>query len=202
MKKKALIVVDVQNDFLPGGALPVKGGDEIIPLINQLLEQEFDVKVGTKDWHPKNHLSFAVNHGKQPGETAIIEGVSQILWPVHCVQNTAGAEFPLELDASKFERIFYKGVDPAIDGYSAFYNSGKKNSTGLGEYLNEQGITEVYVVGLATDYCVKFTVLDARKLGFETSVIKDACRAINVNPGDEELAVQEMRHAGANVNYC
>lgn len=199
MKKslKALIVVDVQNDFLPGGALPVKEGDKIIPLINQLLDQDFDVKIATKDWHPKNHLSFAVNHGKQPGETVMINGKEQILWPVHCVQDTAGAAFPTTLNADKVERIFYKGVDKTIDGYSTFYDSGDDRSTGLAEYLKKKNVTEVYVVGLATDYCVKFSVLDAAKLGFHTFVITDACRAINLHPNDEERSLQEMRQAGA-----
>lgn len=196
---KALIVVDVQNDFLPHGALPVKNGDQVIPVINQLLQQEFNVKVATKDWHPKDHASFAINQGKQPGEVVEIEGLKQTLWPVHCVQETAGAEFPPTLDTKQLEKIFYKGIEKCIDGYSVFFDVGDERSTGLAEYLRMKKVTDLYFVGLATDYCVKYSVLDAAQLGFKTHVIIDACRAINLHPNDEELTIQEMRQAGVHI---
>lgn len=195
----ALVIVDVQNDFLPHGALPVKAGDEIIPLINQLLEQEYTAKVATKDWHPKDHASFAVNHNKKPGEIVEIQGISQRLWPVHCVQGTTGADFPLTLNADKFEKIFYKGSEKEIDGYSVFYDIGDERSTGLAEYLRKKGITEVHFAGLATDYCVKFSALDAARLGFKTFVVIDACRAININLNDEAQTLQELRDAGVQI---
>jgi nicotinamidase/pyrazinamidase len=196
---KALIVVDVQNDFLPQGALPVKHGDQIIPVINQLLQQDFDVKIATKDWHPQDHTSFAVNQGKQPGDTMEIEGIKQTLWPVHCVQNSAGADFPSTLDTKTFEKVFHKGMEKNIDGYSAFYDAGDGRSTGLAEYLNKKGVTDLYFVGLATDYCVKFSVLDAAKLGFNTYVIMEGCRAINLHPNDEANTIQEMHQAGVHI---
>ena len=196
---KALIVIDVQNDFLPQGALPVNNGDEIIPVINQLLQQDFDVIIATKDWHPQDHTSFAINQGKQPGDTMEIGGIKQTLWPVHCVENSVGADFPPKLDTKAFEKVFYKGMEKAIDGYSAFYDAGNDHSTGLAEYLHTKGVSDLYFVGLATDYCVKFSVLDAAKLGFNTYVIMEGCRAINLHPDDEANTIQEMRQAGVHI---
>ncbi|MCH9627029.1 MAG: Nicotinamidase [Chlamydiales bacterium] len=170
---KALLIVDVQNDFLPGGALAVPHGDEVIPFINALLDR-FDLIVATKDWHPEEHMSFT--H-----------------WPVHCVQDTRGAEWPSQLAAHKITQVFYKGSDPGIDSYSAFYDNEQKHETGLASYLKERGVDELYVVGLATDYCVKYTVLDALKLGFKVTVLEEGCRAI----GDRVKALNEMQHAGA-----
>jgi nicotinamidase/pyrazinamidase len=195
----ALIVVDVQNDFLPGGALAVPRGDEIIPLVNELQEQ-FELVVATQDWHPPDHGSFAANHpGKKPGDRIMLEGIEQILWPVHCVQNTPGAQFASGLNTKHFARIFQKGVDARIDSYSTFFDNAHRRATGLGGYLNERGVTEVFLCGLATDYCVKYSVLDARQLGFFACVVLDACRGIDLRPGDVDLAIKEMKASGATI---
>src|SRR2546422_10270623 len=149
-----LILVDIQNDFVPGGALPVPGGDAIIPVVNRL-QPHAELVVATKDWHPVNHGSFAANHsGMRPGEIIELNGLQQILWPVHCVQNTAGAEFVRGLDVSRVAKVFVKGTDPTVDSYSGFFDNGHRADTGLGGYLREKNVTEAYVVGLATDYCV------------------------------------------------
>jgi nicotinamidase/pyrazinamidase len=169
---KVLIVVDVQNDFCPGGALAVREGDAVVPIINAL-QPKFDLVVATQDWHPANHGSFAANHsGKNIGEVIQLGDLPQVLWPVHCVQDTEGAEFVAELDTSRIAQVFRKGTDSQIDSYSGFFDNGHKRATGLGEYLQEQNATAVYVAGLATDYCVKFTALDARQLGFETYLVR------------------------------
>jgi len=196
---KALIIVDVQNDFLPGGALPVPKGDEIVPLANEL-QKEFELIVATQDWHPANHGSFAANHpGKEPGDRIILDGLEQILWPVHCVQNTRGAEFALLLNTKPIARVFQKGTDPKIDSYSAFFDNAHRRATGLGDYLKKNAVTDVYLCGLALDYCVKFSALDARQLGFGTNVIVDACRGIELEPGDVNLALDEMKRSGATI---
>lgn len=193
---RALILVDLQNDFLPGGALPVPEGGQVIPLANAV-QQQFDLIVATQDWHPADHGSFAANHsGRKPGETIDLAGLPQILWPVHCVQHTQGAEFAPDLDTTRITRTFQKGTDPSIDSYSGFYDNGHRRSTGLGEWLREQGIDEVHILGLATDYCVRFTALDARRLGFSTILIEDACRGVNLQAGDVQRATEEMNQAG------
>lgn len=195
----ALILVDIQNDFVPGGALPVPEGDAIVPLCNRL-SRAFDLVVATQDWHPANHGSFAASHpGRSVGEVIDLNGLPQILWPVHCVQNAPGAAFVPGLDMSRVERVFQKGTDPAIDSYSGFFDNGHRKATGLGDYLQQRGVTDVYVCGLATDYCVKFTALDAQSLGFNTSLIQDASRGVNVRPGDVDVAVDEMRGAGVRI---
>lgn len=196
---KALLVVDIQNDFLPGGALGVKEGDKVIPLINTLVKQDFDVIVASKDWHPKHHGSFASTHGKKPGEHTKLKGLDQILWPDHCVQGSRGAEFSPELDMTKFDKVFLKGTDNDIDSYSAFFDNGHLKSTGLGDYLKGKGVTDVYIAGLTTDYCVHFSVLDAAKLGFKAHVVLDACRAVNLKKGDQESAVEVMKAVGAEM---
>ncbi|MEO1452116.1 MAG: bifunctional nicotinamidase/pyrazinamidase [Bacteroidota bacterium] len=196
---QALILVDIQNDFVPGGALAVSEGDQIVPLVNKL-QQQFDMIVATQDWHPADHGSFATHHaGKNPGEVIDLHGLTQVLWPVHCVQGSSGAEFVAELDTEKVADVFVKGTDPTVDSYSGFFDNGRRKATGLGEYLKAKGVTEVFVVGLATDYCVKFTALDAHSLGFQTSVIADATRAVNLQPGDGEAALAEMQAAGIKV---
>ncbi|RMH72316.1 MAG: bifunctional nicotinamidase/pyrazinamidase [Gemmatimonadetes bacterium] len=199
--KKALIIVDVQNDFCPGGALAVQEGDQIIPIINRLAQSgQFDRIIATQDWHPANHGSFAANHpGKTPGERIKLGGLDQILWPIHCVQGSHGADFHPELDRSHVDCIFQKGTDPQIDSYSGFYDNGRRKSTGLAEYLHGEGIQQVVVVGLATDYCVKFTALDARQEGFETVLVEDAVRGVNLNPNDVEQAIRAMKAAGVRV---
>ncbi|EDY20778.1 Nicotinamidase [Chthoniobacter flavus Ellin428] len=194
-----LVLVDIQNDFVPGGALAVPQGDRIVPIVNRLLPS-FDLVVATQDWHPITHGSFAVNHsGHQPGDRIDLHGLPQILWPTHCVQGTPGAEFVPGLDPERCNQIFVKGMDPTVDSYSGFYDNGRRQATGLGDYLQGKGVTDVYVAGLATDYCVKFTVLDALQLGFNTYLIEDACRGVNLQAGDVTHAVQDMRAAGAQV---
>ncbi|MGB7490647.1 MAG: bifunctional nicotinamidase/pyrazinamidase, partial [Thermoanaerobaculia bacterium] len=156
----ALILVDLQNDFLPGGALEVPDGDQVIPVANRV-QPLFEVVVASQDWHPADHGSFAASHpGKQPGEQIELAGLTQILWATHCVQDSEGARLASGLETSRIDRIFYKGSDPQIDSYSCFYDNGHRRSTGLAEYLREQRATEVYLLGLATDYCVKFSALD------------------------------------------
>ena len=175
----ALIIVDVQNDFLPGGALAVKDGDLVIPIINGL-QNNFDLVVATQDWHPDDHKSFASSHpGKKVFEEIILDGLPQVLWPNHCVQETSGAEFSSKLNTKKIEAIFRKGMDKNIDSYSGFFDNGKKKATGMGDYLKGRGVTAIYVTGLAADYCVNFTALDGLQLGFQSTIITDATRAID-----------------------
>ncbi len=196
---KTLIIVDVQNDFTVGGALAVPGGEDIVPLVNRL-QAPFDLIVATQDWHPADHASFAANHaGKQPGETIAVEGLTQVLWPVHCVQGTAGADFAPGLDRGRWERIFQKGTDAGIDSYSGFFDNGHRRATGMGDYLQSRGVQEVWIAGLATDYCVKFTALDARGRGLRVSLIEDACRGVELRVGDSARAVEAMRAAGVQV---
>ena len=189
----ALLLVDLQNDFCPGGTLAVPEGDLVVPIANRLAET-FDLVITTQDWHPANHGSFAANHPeKQPGELIDLNGLEQILWPVHCVQNTPGAEFHQDLNLTRITCVFQKGTDPAVDSYSGFFDNGRRTATGLEDYLRRQGVHRVYVCGLATDYCVAFTALDAVDLGFETILIEDACRGVNLTPGDLDRAIQNMR---------
>lgn len=196
---RALIIVDIQNDFLPGGALAVSEGDEIIPIINRL-QAQFDRVVLTQDYHPANHGSFASNH---PGAAVYsqidLHGLPQTLWPDHCVQGSTGAEIALALSLKHVDRIFQKGTDITVDSYSGFFDNGRRMATGLGDYLQAQGVKEVYVCGLATDYCVKFTALDALSLGFKTFLIEDASRGVNLAPSDVKNAVKEMKTAGIQV---
>lgn len=193
----ALILVDIQNDFLPGGALPVPHGDEVIPVANRLA-QNFDLVVATQDWHPPNHVSFAVNHtGRKPGDVIYIHGLKQVLWPVHCVQNTPGAQFPPTLDTSRVAQVFRsKGADPVVDSYSGFFDNARKHATGLEAFLRKTGVELVYLLGLATDYCVQATALDALSLGFRTFVVEDGCRAVDLKPGDGRRAIERMLSAG------
>lgn len=196
---KALILVDIQNDFLPGGALAVPDGDAVIPIANQL-QAAFPIVVATQDWHPANHGSFAANHsGKKAFEQIELNGLTQTLWPVHCVQNTAGAALAANLDQNRVAKIFRKGTDAGIDSYSGFFDNGHRRSTGLGDWLKEKAVTEVFVCGLATDYCVKFTALDAAQLGLKTSVIEDASRGVNLGSNDVKNAIAEMKSAGVSV---
>jgi len=197
---RALIIVDVQHDFLPAGALAVAGGNEIISIINTI-QDKFDLVIATQDWHPENHGSFAANHpGKKPGEMVELNGLPQVLWPVHCVQGSHGAEFSSSLSMNHVEAIFRKGTDSQIDSYSGFFDNGHRKSTGLAGYLIERGTPEVYVCGLATDYCVKFTALDAITHGFTVHLLEDASRGVELNVGDVERAVQEMREAGVVID--
>lgn len=175
----ALIIVDVQNDFLPGGALAVKNGDAVIPVINEL-QDDFALVVATQDWHPADHKSFASSHPeKKVFEEIMLDGLPQVLWPDHCVQGTAGAQFSSLLNTKKIEAIFRKGMDKNIDSYSGFFDNGKKKATGMGAYLKGRGVTAIYVTGLAADYCVNFTALDGLELGFKSIIISNATKAID-----------------------
>lgn len=193
----ALILVDIQNDFIPGGRLAVPSGDEIIPLVNDL-QASFELVVATQDWHPQNHKSFASNHtGKKPFERIQLHGMDQVLWPDHCIQGTPGAEFSAGLNMNKVEGIFRKGMDPEIDSYSGFYDNGYKRSTGLAGYLRERKATRLFVCGLAGDYCVFFTAKDALKENFETYIIDDATRPIDT--AGYEKAKNEILTSGGQV---
>jgi len=195
----ALIIIDIQNDFLPGGALAVPGGNEIIPIVNNMMDS-FDLVVATKDWHPPDHGSFAANHpGHDLFETVDLNGLPQTLWPVHCVQETEGAEFPVALHTDRIGKIFHKGTRPEIDSYSGFHDNGHRHSTGLADFLRKNGVTEITVCGLATDYCVKFTALDAIAEGFATTLHLPACRGVNLQPDDIENAIVEMRDKGVEI---
>lgn len=196
---KALILTDIQNDFLPGGALGVAGADAIIPVANALA-QRFRLVVATQDWHPPDHGSFAANHpGKQPFAEITLNGLPQTLWPRHCVQHTPGADFGPGLNREVIARVFPKGTDRGIDSYSGFFDNGHRVSTGMGEWLKDQGVDEVFLCGLTTDYCVKYSALDAVNLGFRTHVVLDACRGVNLQPGDVDAALKRMRRAGVEI---
>ena len=196
---RALVLVDLQYDFCPGGALAVPRGDETIAVAQRLMPR-FDVVVATQDWHPPDHASFAANHtGRSPGQVIDLDGLPQVLWPPHCVQGTRGAELHAELDRARIHEVFRKGTDPRIDSYSGFFDNGHRKATGLGDWLRGRGVRQLYVLGLATDYCVKATVLDACELGFEVWVVEDGCRPVELVPGDGELAFGAMRAAGATV---
>jgi nicotinamidase/pyrazinamidase len=193
---RALIVTDIQNDFIPGGALAVSEGEAIIPVVNRL-QPKFPIVVATQDWHPANHGSFAVNHPRlQIYDTIELNGLPQTLWPVHCVQNSFGARLAPGLNQERIAHVFRKGVDAGIDSYSGFFDNGHLRSTGLDEWLKARNVTDVYVCGLTTDYCVKFTTLDAVQLGFRVNLVEDACRGVNLKAGDVAKAVEEMRQAG------
>lgn len=192
---KALILVDIQNDFLQFGALEVPDGNAVIAVANEIMPQ-YDIVVATQDWHPANHGSFAANHPwRKPGQIIELDGLPQILWPIHCVQNTYGALFAKDLDITKITKVFQKGTDVNIDSYSGFYDNGHRKSTGMGEYLQAQGVTDVTVMGLATDYCVKFTALDALTFGFKTTFLERGSRGVNLQPDDVANAIKEMEQA-------
>src|SRR3954453_4382059 len=193
--KDILIVIDVQHDFLPGGALAVPDGDAVIAPIMALAEA-FDHVILTQDWHPREHISFASRHGKNPFETIRLDSGEQVLWPDHCIQGTHGARIADSLDIPKAQLIIRKGHHAAIDSYSAFLEADRRTPTGLAGYLRERGLARVFCAGLATDFCVAWTALDARRAGFETVVIEDACRGIDVG-GSLARAWAEMERAVA-----
>jgi nicotinamidase/pyrazinamidase len=198
-KNRALIIIDVQNDFCPGGKLAVTGGDEIIPIINKL-SGKFEKIIATQDWHPSNHMSFAVNHpGKKDYDVIDYNAIKQVLWPEHCVWGTRGAEFQPDLDIKNVNLIIRKGSNPWIDSYSAFRENDKKTITGLHGYLKNLQIKENYLCGLALDYCVFYSAMDSRKLGFETYVIIDATRGIDSPGGNIDRALEEMRKKGIKI---
>ncbi len=194
---KALVVVDVQNDFVPGGSLAVPGGDSIIPVINKLAGK-FGLVVATQDWHPSGHKSFSSNHpGMRPFENIEINGIKETLWPDHCVQGTIGAEFHPDLETKRFAAIFRKGMDPETDSYSGFFDNGHQISTGLAGYLREKGITDAYFCGLASDICVYYTIRDSLQEGFSSTLIEDASRPLN--PGGFEVLKRELMKMGARI---
>lgn len=193
---QALIVVDLQNDFLPGGALAVPGGDQVVKVINQLLTR-FSVVVATRDWHPRDHVSFASNHEKEVGEVVETSFGLQRLWPDHCVQNSYGASLTPTLYTDKISKIISKGTDPSVDSYSAFFDNAKRHRTELHDYLQSMKVSELFVTGLATDYCVFFTVLDALELGYKVYVVVDGCKAVNLHPNDGKKALETMAQRGA-----
>jgi len=196
---KALLLIDIQNDFLPGGSLAVPNGDEVIPVANAAMGQ-FDLVVASQDWHPAGHGSFASQHpGRNVGEVAKLADLDQVLWPDHCVQGTSGAELPESLSAEGIDEVIRKGTDPNIDSYSAFFDNARRRSTGLDDLLKRHGVTELAVMGLATDYCVKFTVLAAIDLGYRVTVVAAGCRGVELTPGDVDKAIEEMRQAGATI---
>lgn len=193
---RALLLVDLQNDFMPGGALAVREGDETVPVANRLMA-DYEWVIATQDWHPPTHLSFAANHpGKQPYEIIDLDGLDQVLWPTHCVTDTEGAAFHPDLNRDRIDKVVTKGSDPRVDSYSAFFDNGRRASTGLGDFCHQKKITGVDIMGLATDYCVKFTALDAVSLGLETRLIAEGCRGVNLGAQDSEAAIAAMTASG------
>ena len=194
----ALLIIDVQNDFCPGGALAVPGGDEVVPLINAM-QTHFDAVVLTQDWHPADHSSFAANHADaEPFSVTEMPYGAQVLWPVHCVQGSSGAQMHPNLETARADLIIRKGFRAAVDSYSAFFENDHTTVTGLAGYLRERGIGAVTLTGLALDFCVKFSALDAVKLGFDVRVVEDACRAIDMD-GSRNDAIDEMQAAGIEI---
>lgn len=196
---KALILVDLQNDFVEGGALAVPDGRAVIEHANNL-QPHYDLVVATQDWHPAEHGSFADNHdGKDPGEVIALSGLEQILWPTHCVEGTLGAEFVHGLHRDCWAAVFKKGTDPEVDSYSGFFDNGRRKETGMGDFLKTEGVDEVHILGLATDYCVKFTALDALDLGFKVALIEDASRGVNLQADDAKRAEKELEEKGVRI---
>ncbi|UUO05192.1 bifunctional nicotinamidase/pyrazinamidase [Blastopirellula sp. J2-11] len=196
---RALLLIDVQKDFLPGGSLAVAEGDQIVPIINACL-RKFDLVVATKDWHPPKHESFASqHHGYAVGQQIDLHGLPQILWPDHCIQQTKGSEFSDDLQTSAIDHVAYKGDDPQVDSYSGFFDNDRRHATGLHDWLQAKGVAELYLAGLATDYCVKYTALDAIDLGYRVWLIVDACRGVDLSPGDVNAALEEMKAHGVTL---
>lgn len=193
-----LIITDIQNDFCPGGALAVPEGDRIIPMINAV-SPKFDKVVATQDWHPSGHVSFAKTHRRTPYEVITIGGLEQVLWPEHCVPGTHGAEFHPDLDLEPVDLIIRKGNDPLLDSYSTFRENDRRTETGLRFYLQGFDIREVYLCGLATDYCVYFSAMDAVEMGFRVTVLTDAARGVDVPAGNIDRALKDMRKKGVRL---
>nr|WP_166154943.1 bifunctional nicotinamidase/pyrazinamidase [Neochlamydia sp. AcF84]NGY94620.1 Pyrazinamidase/nicotinamidase [Neochlamydia sp. AcF84] len=198
----ALLIIDVQNDFFPQGALAVKEAEKILPNLNRIIRYPFEVIVATKDWHPLDHVSFASSHGKEVEEVINIGGLEQVLWPVHCVQNSVGAQFSAGWDDHRVQKVIYKGTDKRMDSYSAFFDNGRSKATELHKFLQSKGIKKVFLVGLATDYCVKYSALDALNLNYQVYVIIDACKPVNSLPAAEEKHLNEIRQAGGSLIYA
>ena len=199
MTRKALLIVDPQNDFMPGGALAVAHGDEVVPVANALMRQ-FELAIATQDWHPVGHLSFASSHpGREVGEVVEVAGADQVLWPDHCVQGTPGASFHPALDMTRIAAVVHKGLDREIDSYSAFFDNAHRRDTGLHAILAGKGVRELVIVGLATDYCVLWSALDAAKLDYAVKVVTDGVRAVDMQPGDGSRALRSMAEAGCDL---
>ena len=194
----ALLLIDIQHDFLHGGALAVPNGNEVIPIANAMMER-FDTVIATQDWHPAGHGSFASTHAKSQYEVIDLHGLPQVLWPDHCIQGTHGAEFHPTLHTDRFDQVIRKGSDPTVDSYSGFADNGGRIQTELDESLRSKGIQTLYICGLATDYCVKFTVLDALTRGYTVYLIVDGCRGVNQHIHDSQKAILEMEKAGAKL---
>ena len=196
---KTLVIIDAQNDFMPGGALAVPNGDLIVPSINQL-QEKFDLVIATQDWHPKKHASFASSHkGSEEFEVINLDGIDQVMWPDHCIQNTNGANFHADLKTSKIEAIFRKGTDIKIDSYSGFYDNARLKSTGLTGYLKEKDASELYFVGLAAEYCVYFSILDALSEGFQVTLLEDGTKALK-EEAFEKARIDILRKGGRIIN--
>jgi nicotinamidase/pyrazinamidase len=196
---RALILVDLQNDFVAPGALPVPDGRAVVPIANALASR-FELVVATQDWHPNDHLSFASQHGDaRIGDVFDLEGLPQVAWPDHCVAGTYGAQFIDSLQTGFIDHVVIKGTDRNIDSYSGFYDNGHRKATGMEQFLKSKSVTSVYVMGLATDYCVKHTAIDAKLCGFETHLIIDGCRGVELHTGDIHRAIEAMRQAGVSI---
>lgn len=201
MTPRALILVDIQNDFLPSGALAVHRGDEVVAVANRLMAKGgFDLVLATQDYHPADHGSFASQHpGGKVGQVIQLNGLNQILWPDHCIQATGGADFAPGLERQRIQAIFQKGMDIGVDSYSGFFDNGRRKATGLEAHLRSRSVGEISIVGLATDYCVKYTALDAASLGFKTHLILEGVRGVELHAGDCKRAIGEMQSAGVEV---
>jgi nicotinamidase/pyrazinamidase len=196
---KALLLIDLQNDFLPGGSLAVSQGDQVIAVANEWMKR-LQFTVATADWHPPDHGSFAANHpGIRVGDVFDLDGLLQVAWPVHCVAGTKGAEFSSALDRDRVDVVVRKGTHPLVDSYSGFFDNGHRSQTELDSILKQNGVKHLTIAGLATDYCVKFTVLDALRLGYEVDVVVQGCRGVDLTPGDVAAAWIEMEQAGAQL---
>ena len=196
---RALVLIDIQNDFMPFGSLPVADGDAIVSVANALAPR-FELVVATQDWHPVGHGSFAASHpGALQGEVVELGGLPQVLWADHCVQNSPGASFHSGLDVAAIAHVVRKGTAPEIDSYSGFFDNNHAKDTGLATYLRQQGVDEIWLVGLATDYCVKYSALDGRGAGFAVTVVEDGVRPVNLRPDDGERALAEMRGVGCRI---
>lgn len=198
--KQALLLIDIQNDFCPGGALAVNDGDATVAVAN-CLAQEFyqrgEPVIASQDWHPANHGSFASVSGQPPYSAGDLNGLTQVWWPDHCIQHSQGAAFHPQLKTSLIEAVFYKGQDAQVDSYSAFFDNGHRRQTGLDSWLKQRGIESLLIIGLATDYCVKYSVLDALALGYQVKVLREGCRGVNLQADDSEKAFAEMAATGA-----
>lgn len=196
--KPALLLIDIQNDFCQGGALEVPMGDEVVDVANSMIER-FNTVLATQDWHPPKHGSFASTHALAPYNVIDLHGLPQVLWPDHCIQNSHGAEFHPKLNSANIDCVVQKGTDPKVDSYSGFADNGQRIETELHQTLQTLKIDTLYICGLATDYCVKFTVLDALKRGYSVYLIVDGCRGVNQQLNDSQQAISEMEKAGAQL---